>query len=211
MRHRTVLILGLLLLLARSVSADECFRGDLRPMLDAQSQNALSLLTGDWLKDGKMCRVGHFTVIGSAEEGNDTLILLRHGKLMFLSQPSTNWTFVDGNLTTGGKDGVMHTIVEADRPKVAVRDADNDGYFDELVYDIYFNGYRDSLSVRDSNIDGQLDVKIRASPDAATSTQFWVDGVWYRLHMEEGKSGVIVDGVVKPVESTPEGWKFKGE
>ena len=136
-----------------------------------------------WGADVDVCHQGAYTIITPAR-GEEAAIFVAQGK--------------HGVLV---KDPSGVSLFQGGKPLITVSDTNQDGRYDVLSYDGVDGRTGESVTVVDVGIDGQADMKFSLSAQGIKTTWLWVQNGWYEQAARAGKSGVLVNGAFKSVQT----------
>ena len=135
-----------------------------------------------WPNESLQCSIGEYVVVTPAADSDVDHVMLYRG---------TDELFV--------RQGGVSAIFENGRPILDATDSDGDRAFDKVSYSVYGVDAWDEITVSDSNLDSQPDLRAYHR-EGAHEYWMWVEGGWYQTP-RLGSMQVLVDGTPQAYRS----------
>ena len=198
---KQVIIVLMAALLSGSAIANECMQGNLdsaEPTVIAEVAASLGARSPAGIT---ICRVGDFAVTWNNDTKDNSVLLLLH------DQPLFSATATEDPRTH--QKSMIAMVLEAGRPKVHLTDANGDGEFDEIGYDVYDLDNRSITTIVDDDADGHPDYELVGTGQGRPALRVKIDEKWFDLTWRDGRLGAIAENDFRPVTNTPTGWRFE--
>ena len=199
--NRATIVLVAVLLSGRAI-ANQCTNGsldsadpevlsDLVTRLDARSPAQLTI-----------CRTGDFAFTWNNESKQSSAVVV-----LFHNQPLFASTAVE--IPSTRQHLLVAMVLEAGRPTVHLADANGDGNFDEIGYDVYQSATRSITRIIDDDADGHPDYELVGTGQGRPALRVRIDEEWFDLVWRDGRLGTIQEMDFRPVTQTATGWRFE--
>lgn len=177
-------------------SADsDCAIVDLTKALPGDKGQVLGYISGDWVKNARICDLGFYSIAVPTNDKNDSLFIWTDNGPFIMFQKGYGFTLF--SLCKSSNEGEI---------TLTLQDIDGNNDFERLSYRILDSEGQAYGDATDFTMDGQPDLRIIPGEKEA---QIWVNGKWTKLIGKDGQRGIEIENQWKPVQLIKGRWVIK--
>ncbi len=206
--------------LHRSSNLIRCRTGDLAASAATEAAKSLEAAEYGWIRSARVCDIGEYSVVTSAQSGHNAILVLRNG---MVRRPVFAATTDAANLfDPDGRRGLRGLQVRSDLRATAIFNVDGSGqvltvtnesimltdpaakrvlvsveHSQPGVRRLSYAAYDTAQAAWVENTvgaDGQIDLRTTEIPGSPAKTEFRVGERWLEYVKRGGRAGTIVDG-----------------